>query len=277
MGISCITNCREVFAAVTNKEMLEIAMKQSAEDIGCEAADFLKEDNVLVSLRLGENARKYYKLPISCNFVSYGNNIVAAGIDDVSGIVAEFIGRYEFYHCFETPNMHWLNDRLVEKGHKICFMAEYYLYDINKTLDLSCAYETRILDQADFTERYLPEWSNALCKDRKHLDVLGVGAYDCGKLIGLAGCSADCDEMWQIGVDVLPEFRQQGIASALTNTLAREIINRGKVPFYCSAWSNIRSVRNAIKSGFVPAWVEMTVKPIEIVDDMNITEEKADA
>ena len=157
--------------------------------------------------------------------------------------------------------MHWLNDRLVEKGHKICFMAEYYLYDINKTLDLSCAYETRILDQADFTERYLPEWSNALCKDRKHLDVLGVGAYDCGKLIGLAGCSADCDEMWQIGVDVLPEFRQQGIASALTNTLAREIINRGKVPFYCSAWSNIRSVRNAIKSGFVPAWVEMTVKP----------------
>jgi len=24
------------------------------------------------------------------------NNIVAAGIDDVSGIVAEFIGRYEF-------------------------------------------------------------------------------------------------------------------------------------------------------------------------------------
>ena len=179
MGISCITNCREVFAAVTNKEMLEIAMKQSAEDIGCEAADFLKEDNVVVSLRLGENARKYYKLPISCNFVSYGNNIVAAGIDDVSDIVAEFIGRYEFYHCFETPNMHWLNDRLVEKGHKICFMAEYYLYDINKTLDLSCAYETRILDQADFTERYLPEWSKCFYYALRHEQRFRKSVYGC--------------------------------------------------------------------------------------------------
>ena len=58
-------------------------------------------------------------------------------------------------------------------------------------------------------------------------------------------------------------------ASVLTGTLAKEILKRGKVPFYCSAWSNIRSVRNAIKSGFIPAWVEMTVKPNNVVDDMN--------
>ena len=154
---------------------------------------------------------------------------------------AEDIGKFEFYHCFETPNMHWLNDRLLERGHKVCFMAEYYL----------------------------PEWSNALCKDRSHLDMLGIGAYDNGRLIGFAACSADCDEMWQIGIDVLPEYRQKGIASALTSKLAKEILNRGKVPFYCSAWSNIRSARNAAKSGFIPAWVEMTVKPADVVDEMN--------
>ncbi len=33
---------------------------------------------------------------------------------------------------------------------------------------------------------------------------------------------------------------------------------------YCSTWSNIKSIKNAIKSGFIPAWLEMTVKPIEI-------------
>ena len=54
------------------------------------------------------------------------------------------------------------------------------------------------------------------------------------------------------------------------SALAREIINRNKVPFYCTAWSNIRSVRNAIKSGFVPAWVEMTAKPAAVVDEMNL-------
>ena len=51
--------------------------------------------------------------------------------------------------------------------------------------------------------------------------------------------------------------------------LAKEILDRGKVPFYCSAWSNIRSVRNAVRSGFIPAWVELTAKPAAVVDDMN--------
>ena len=68
---------------------------------------------------------------------------------------------------------------------------------------------------------------------------------------------------------VNPEYRRQGIASSLTNRLAKEIMKRGKVPFYCSAWSNIRSARNAIKSGFMPAWVEMTAKPNAVVDDLN--------
>ena len=80
---------------------------------------------------------------------------------------------------------------------------------------------------------------------------------------------ADFDSMWQIGIDVLPEYRQKGIASALTSRLVVETLARGKVPFYCCAWSNIKSARNAIKSGFRPAWVEMTVKPANEVDEMN--------
>ena len=251
---------------MTNSEIKEIALRQSAEDIGCQPQDFLSDKNVVVPFCLGRNARRYYKEPITCNLVSYGSNIVAATTEEVSDLVTEYIGRFEFYHCFETPNMHWLNDRLVKRGHEVCFMAEYYLPDVNRIVDMECMYETRILVQDDFKELYLPEWSNALCEDRKHLDVLGVGAYDNGRLVGFAACSADCDEMWQIGVDVLPEYRQKGIASALTSRLAREILDRGKVPFYCSAWSNIRSVRNAVKSGFIPAWVEMSVKPKSIVD-----------
>ena len=96
-----------------------------------------------------------------------------------------------------------------------------------------------------------------------------VFAFDNDKLIGLAACSADCDDMWQIGVDVLPEYRRQGVASSLTSNLAVEIINKGKVPFYCCAWSNIKSVKNALRSGFKPAWVEMTVKPADMIEEMN--------
>lgn len=108
-----------------------------------------------------------------------------------------------------------------------------------------------------------------MCADRKHLDVLGVGVYDDEKLIGLAACSADCDTMWQIGVDVLPEYRRKGIASTITMRLALEILERDKVPFYCCAWSNIRSAGNAFKSGFRPAWAELTIKSRAFVDEMN--------
>ena len=254
---------------MTNQKMLKIAMIQSAEDMGCTPDDFLKSENVTVPFHLGTNARRYLTEPITCSFVSYGNNVVAAATGEVYDVVSEYIGRYEFCHCFETPNMHWLNERLMERGHKICFMAEYYLFNEDRAQNLPCAYETRILNQEDFEELYLPEWSNALCKDRKQLDVLGVGAYDSGKLVALAGCSADCHDMWQIGVDVLPEYRRHGIAATLTATLAKEILKRDKVPFYCSAWSNIRSVRNAVKSGFIPTWVEMSAKPTELVDNLN--------
>lgn len=75
--------------------------------------------------------------------------------------------------------------------------------------------------------------------------------------------------MWQIGVDVLPEYRRQGLASALTSRLATEILNKGIVPFYCCAWSNIGSIRNAFASGFRPAWVQVTAKTIEEIEEMN--------
>jgi len=244
-------------------------MTQSAVDLCAAPADFEKSENVVVTSHESDGARRYLKLPFSCQLVSYGNNVVASVSPEFREITENYINKYHVEHLFETPHLHVLNESLMARGHKICFMAEYFLPDVNALCALDCSHELRILTQKDFAELYLPEWSNALCKDRRHLDVLGVGAYDNGRLVGLAGCSADCDTMWQIGIDVLPEYRRQGIASALTSRLAIEILNRGKVPFYCAAWCNVKSVRNAIKSGFRPAWVEMTAKPFDVVDEMN--------
>ena len=254
---------------MTHQEMLWIAMAQSAEDIGCRAEDFRADVPVIVPHRLGPNARSYLKEPILCHLVSYGNNVVAAAEPDVIGIAEEYVRRNTFYRCFETPAMHWLDYRLAGMGYKTCFLSEYYLPDPERIPELSCAAALRVLEPPEFDPLYLPEWSNALCADRKQLDVLGVGAYDEGRLVGLAACSADCGAMWQIGVDVLPAYRRRGIASAMTSRLAREILRRGKVPFYCSAWSNLRSVRNAVKSGFIPTWVELTVKPVTLIEELN--------
>ena len=254
---------------MTNREIMDIAMQQSAYDINAKVSDFLQDTNVFVRSEIGPLARKYYKEPIACNLVSYGSNIVASVKDEFKETVEAYLSKFTFYHCFETPNMLWLDERMKEKGYRICFMAEFFLPDLDRLRRLKCDYTLSVLEQKDFADLYLPMWSNALCADRKELDVLGVGAYDGEKLVGLAACSADCDSMWQIGIDVLPEYRRKGIASSLTSNLAVEILERGKVPFYCSAWSNLKSVRNALRSGFKPAWVEMTVKAAGLVEEMN--------
>ena len=254
---------------MTNEEIWKIAYQQSAWDSNCAPADFLKTENVVTVSKPHLRARKYLKLPLSCDLVSYGTNIVAQASPELAPLARQYIDRYPVEHCFETPNLHVLDEMIRPFGQKICFMAEYFLPDVDLVKELPCGYELRVLHQPDFEDLYLPRWSNALCEERRHLDVLGVGAYDDGKLVGLAGCSADGEEMYQIGVDVLPEYRRQGIASAITSRLALECLALGKVPFYCAAWCNIKSVRNAIRCGFRPAWVQMTAKSAEFVDQMN--------
>ena len=250
---------------MTNRDILDIALRQSAVDLNCSAGDFLLNEHRIVRSAAREGARAYLRLPFECQLVSYGNNVVASVLPEFEEITRVYLNGQPAHRCFETPNMHRLDDQLLPRGVRVCFMAEYFLPDANALMPLPCPFETRVLGPADFSGLYKPEWRNALSEARPQLDVLGVGAYDGDMLVGLAGCSADCESMWQIGVDVLPEYRRRGVASALTSNLALEILARGKTPFYCAAWSNIRSARNAIRSGFRPAWVEMTARSLSFI------------
>ena len=254
---------------MNNSQILQIALNQSATDSSCRAEDFLSGAPKTVISEKNADARKYLKLPFFCDITSYGSNAVASVSPELYNKVTDYINSYPPEHCFETPNLHVLMEQLRPFGLDICFMAQYFLPDMNAVKICRCGFETKIIAKADFQELYLPQWSNALCKERKELDKIAVGAYDNGSLIGLAGASADCKDMWQIGIHVLPQYRKQGIASALTSILANEILKLDKVPFYCCAWSNIASARNAVKSGFRPAWVQMTAQKIEFIDNMN--------
>lgn len=254
---------------MTNQEILKIALQQSAYDCNCKPEDFFSDTNVITISKQSARARRYLPLPLECDLVSYGNNIVAQVSERVRDVVNEYISKYAVEHCFETPNIHVLDEKLEAFGLKTCFMAEYFLPDMNVLKELPCEYEIKVFMPSGMDELYVDTWHNAITMDKREVDVLAVGAYDGDKLIGLAACSADCETMYQIGVDVLPEYRKKGIAAALTSRLALEIIELGKVPFYCAAWCNIKSVRNAIKSGFRPAWVELTARDMEFVKEMN--------
>lgn len=253
---------------MTNAEIMEIALQQSAYDCNCRAEDFLSDTNIITESKTDSRARKYLPLPFECDLVSYGNNIVAQTSMRLKPVVEEYINKYPVCRCFETPNINILNDMLVPYNMRVCFMAEYFLPDIDRLKVLECGYDIKIIEKSELADLYKEEWSNALSFDNHEKDMLAVGAFENDRLVGLAGCSADCESMYQIGVDVLPEYRLRGIAASITSRLAAEIIKMGKVPFYCAAWSNIKSKRNAHKCGFYPAWVELTARSNSFIDSL---------
>ena len=224
----------------------DIAMRQSAEDVGCRPDDFLRDENTVLIFSPSDDAKVYLRKPQDFLLIKYGRGAVVAVCEKI----------YDRVRGHFSGNGNSDLSSLSELGLTPSFTTMCFLPSDHMTA-LPCRYKTRVLGPDRFNELYLPEWENALCKKRRELDMLAVGAYDGDRLVGLAGASADCAEMWQIGIDVLPEYRRQGIASALTSQLAVEIKDRGKLPFYSAEFYNIASMKNAHKSGFIPAWIQI--------------------
>ena len=86
--------------------------------------------------------------------------------------------------------------------------------------------------------------------------MLAVVAMDGDIIMGMAGCSADTPSRWQIGIDVLPQYRRMGIGTILVKLLKNKIFRRGAIPYYGISLSNIGSWKLALASGFLSMWVE---------------------
>lgn len=106
-------------------------------------------------------------------------------------------------------------------------------------------------------------FSEALAFSKTYPDILAVVAMDGDKIMGMAGSSEDSKTMWQIGIDVIPEYRGKGVATNLVSLLKDEILKRGKVPFYGTAESHNFSKQVALNSGFFPFWAEAVSRKLK--------------
>ena len=99
----------------------------------------------------------------------------------------------------------------------------------------------------------------ALSYDPDHVrpDVAAAVARRGERVVGIAGMSADCETMWQIGIAVVAEARGAGIGRALVARLTDLAFQRNRVPYYTADIGNIRSHALAASLGYWPAWVEL--------------------
>jgi len=101
---------------------------------------------------------------------------------------------------------------------------------------------------------------HAICGSELMPDKIAAAAVLDGKTVAVAGASEDSPLMWQIGIDVLPSCEGMGLASGLVSLLKKEILRRGKIPFYGTSESHGVSRNVAVRAGFLPAWAEVYVQ-----------------
>ncbi len=97
----------------------------------------------------------------------------------------------------------------------------------------------------------LPRERNPMLPDR-----LAVIARADADVVACAAASEENDQLCQVGVDVLPSWRERGVGRAVVGRLTEAVLAEGRVPYYCHVIANIPSAALATSLGYWPAWVQ---------------------
>lgn len=229
-----------------NNQIMEIVKNQLAIDYNCSPDDFLKNDIIFTQAEKLPGRRALPFRTPRCEIISMGNGVIVNASKDVMPFVKKRLNGKSKYEVINASFIYGL--------------CHYYLPDVEKIkiIDINENYTFKILEQKEIHNYYkYKNLNNALQYNTESLspEILGIAVFDGDTLAGIAFATADCEKMCQIGVDVLPEYRHQGIASAAVSRLTSELLNRGRIPYYFTDNSNLPSQKTAIASGYYPAWI----------------------
>lgn len=244
----------------TKTDILEIAKAQLALDYNCQLSDFEKKGNTIVENKLITGRRIYESDGCFFKAICFGGRTIISTSPEMIPWCQEKLANSDSAWLFEYPKLRAIDKKLQEFGHEIADAHHYYLPNPNvpeiKPMNDIKWYGYEQILQFEDDDRF----QEAFAFDKDCPDMLGVAALEGNNIIGMAGASADGENIWQIGIDVLPEYRGRGIGANLVGLLKNEVLKRGKVPFYGTVESHIYSQNVAVNAGFFPAWAELYSK-----------------
>lgn len=247
----------------TKTEILQIAKAQLALDYNCQLSDFEKEKNTIIENNLIDGRRIYDNDGCFFKLLCFGGKAIISTSPIIIPWCEEKLLSTDAAWIFEYPNLRAIDKKLQELGHEIADIHQYYLPNPNMSRHEPITsvkwYEHEDISQFENDDRF----RQAFAFDKNHPDMLAVAAFDGDNVMGMAGASADSKTMWQIGIDVLPEYRGRSIGTNLVTLLKDEILKRGKTPFYGTVESHFHSQNIAVSAGFFPAWAELYSKTNE--------------
>ncbi len=244
-------------------EILNMAKKQLALDYNCQLSDFEKTGNTITENKLIEGRRIYESDGCFLKILCIEGKAIISADEKIRPWFEETILNKDASWLFDYGNVRVIDNKLREFGHEIDEMHNFYLpnpgvSDIMPLTKIKWFENDEILQfQGD------SRFDQAFGFEDNFPDVLGVAALDGDIIMGMAGASKDSSTLYQIGIDVLPEYSGKGIGTNLVAILKQELLRRGKVPFYGTSVSHMFSRNTAINAGFFPVWVELYSKKMK--------------
>ena len=174
---------------MNNHDILLAAMEQSAIDANCSAMDFSRAENVIAYSKKNPAARRYLELPLACNLISYGNNVVASIESKYEEIVRAYIEKYPRSAVLKHPICISSTAHFRRMICRSAFMAEYFLPDMTQITPSVCPYPLKTLTAQDFSSLYVPNGQMHSVKSAGSWTFWGSAhttAIDCrpGRLLG---------------------------------------------------------------------------------------------
>ena len=257
---------------VLDKITIEAELRKLlALDFNCNADDFDKKENIIVVPKELPGRREYTPKKAFFSMVTMGKNVVMNAPEEMHEWLVSWGKGRESIWLFEHHNLMELEAELAKYGKSLwqshhMFLPKARMEEVDQSVVLQrtgADLAIQWFEQRDIQPLYGREgFPNALCDCFKpeRPDMLAVGVLYEGQIVGLAGCAADTKLFWEIGIDVIPEWRGKGIATMLVKLLKNEVFRRGAIPYYGTSLSNLGSWHVALGSGFYPVWVEIATK-----------------
>ncbi len=233
-------------------------------EFNCVSQAFCQKENVLTNSEIREGRRIYSQEKYFFHMVTLGKNAIVTADKCMHPFLNEFIKKTPGHWLFEIPNLKPLEKELNRFGYTLTGTYHMFLPVCNIVLG-NCSYSIKWFYEEEIKQFYGDErFPNAICKEYTSTrpDRIVVCAYDGDEMVGMAGCSEDAPDWMQIGIDIMPKYRSQGIGTYLVTILKNKIAEMEKIPFYGTSVSNYHSWNIALNSGFRPAWVEIGAEKI---------------
>lgn len=244
--------------------MISTLKEQLAIDLNCSKEDFDNNNNIVKILCKNHLRRRNIDDDLFMFMACFGKGTVVATCEELEAFMTKYVENMDGFRCFDMP-LNVLENELKKYGAIISEIEEFYLLERGEVCQVNTDFDIEILEGAAIRKLYDDHrfhMALGYSQEQERRDMLAVVASEDGEILGVAGASNDTDQIWQIGVDVVPEKRKHHVATDIVKIISNEVLKRNKVPYYGTAWSNIASKRVAINAGYKPAWVEMKAMKI---------------